>query len=74
MNCGNCLVSSVELIELGADMRCPRCSADYRDYRRSLPTLTPQQRYNANTRKLRPTGAAQRDRLVAARLALRSTT
>lgn len=74
MNCGECLASSVELVELGADMVCPRCQTDYTAWRRTLPTLAPDPHaaYNARTRKLIPKGDAYRDRLVSARLSLRS--
>lgn len=72
MTCSVCLESTPELQELNAHLVCPRCGTDYSAFRVTLPALTDVQRYNLNSRKMRPTGDAYRDRLVAARLSLRS--
>lgn len=72
MTCSICLESTPELQELNAHLVCPRCSTDYSAFRVTLPALTDVQRYNLNSRKMIPNGQAQRDRLLRARLALRS--
>lgn len=72
MTCGLCIADTPELQELNAHLVCPRCGTDYSAFRVTLPTLTSAQRYNLNSRKMIPTGDAYRDRLVAARLSLRS--
>lgn len=74
MHCGNCLAETAELQELDAAGVCPRCATDYRAWRHGTRVYhpDPHHAYNTRTRKLVPTGAAYRDRLVAARLSLRS--
>lgn len=78
MTCSLCLTSTPALQTIGVDGHCPRCRTDYRAWlHRRGPVsgydVTVNSRdYNANTRKLISTGAAHTDKLVAARLALRS--
>lgn len=72
MTCSVCLPDTPELQTLDAHLVCPRCGTDYSAFRVTLPMLTEVQRYNVNSRKMIPTGDAYRDRLVAARLSLRS--
>lgn len=72
MTCSVCLPDTPELQTLDAHLVCPRCGTDYSAFRVTLPALTEVQRYNLNTRKMIPNGQAQRDRLLRARLALRS--
>lgn len=67
MVCSHCLPSTQALQTINVDGHCPRCGTDYRAF--THPTV---HAYNTRTQKLIPTGAAYRDRLVAARLALRS--
>lgn len=80
MTCSICLTRTPELQVIDHDGYCPRCGTDYRPWRhtRTVPALLPdllspaQRTYNARTSKLVSNGAGYRDRLVAARLALRS--
>lgn len=72
MVCSLCLDTTSALQTIGANGRCPRCGTDYSAFVHisSAPALeTP---YNLRTRKLMVRGDAYRDRLVAARLSLRS--
>jgi hypothetical protein len=63
--CSICLPHTQALQVINVDGHCPRCGADYRAFLRHGD-------YNTRTQKLIPTGDAHRDRLVKARLALRS--
>lgn len=41
-NCGECLMNDVEVVELNADGKCPRCGADYGPDRSEPPTKAEQ--------------------------------
>lgn len=87
MICAFCIAQTSALQTVDRDGYCPRCGTDYRPWRhtRTVPALLPDVRvsgydvttktrdYNARTSRLVPTGAAYKDRLIAARLALRSS-
>lgn len=72
MTCSVCLSTTPELQEIGTSGRCPRCGTDYSRWAH-VNSLTPmQQLYNSRTSRLVVKGDAFRDRLLAARLSLRS--
>lgn len=70
MTCSVCLSTTPELQEVIHGV-CPRCGTNYAAFIHA-PLTTKQVQYNTRTRKLIATGDAYRDRLVAARLSLRS--
>ncbi len=55
--CGECLMNTVDVTELLPSGICPKCGADYSAWQQ--------------THKLKPTGAAHSDKLLAARINLR---
>lgn len=73
MTCAHCIAFTPELQTIDLTGHCPRCGRDYTPWTHSPRVATAQMVYNTRTRKLISNGNAYRDRLVAARLALRST-
>lgn len=72
MTCSICLTTTPELQTIDASGHCPRCGTNYGAWVHSVRLTSPQLAYNERTRKLVSNGAAHRDKLVAARINVRS--